>query len=199
MTYRGHRVYRTLIRCHFSPIASTGAQYIYSGSADGKIHVGSPCFGHLFIVKYWLFQIWSLDGRIVQVLDRSKTLPITYDPSAPDVKPTRRTHQYSCVRDVSWHSQVLFLRLHQNCPYYVLTVCQEPVLISAAWSSAEGGSHIARHEWKGLSKMSGQLEDWVQKQQQEEPEMNRRRRSARLAHRAFLQNMPGAFNADEDA
>lgn len=162
MTYRGHRVYRTLIRCHFSPIASTGAQYIYSGSADGKIH------------------IWSLDGRIVQVLDRSKTLPITYDPSAPDVKPTRRAHQYSCVRDVSWHSQ-------------------EPVLISAAWSSAEGGSHIARHEWKGLSKMSGQLEDWVQKQQQEEPEMNRRRRSARLAHRAFLQNMPGAFNADEDA
>jgi len=47
--------------------------------------------------------------------------------------------------------------------------------------------------------MSGQLEDWVQKQQQEEPEMNRRRRSARLAHRAFLQNMPGAFNDDEDA
>jgi len=82
------------------------------------------------------------------------------------------------------------------CTY---SVSQEPVLISAAWSSAEGGSHIARHEWKGLSKMSGQLEDWVQKQQQEEPEMNRRRRSARLAHRAFLQNMPGAFNDDEDA
>ena len=39
MTYRGHSVLRTLIRCHFSPAETTGAQYIYSGSADGKIHV----------------------------------------------------------------------------------------------------------------------------------------------------------------
>lgn len=39
MTYRGHSVLRTLIRCHFSPTETTGAQYIYSGSADGKIHV----------------------------------------------------------------------------------------------------------------------------------------------------------------
>lgn len=39
MTYRGHAVLRTLIRCHFSPAETTGGQYIYSGSADGKIHV----------------------------------------------------------------------------------------------------------------------------------------------------------------
>ena len=39
MTYRGHAVLRTLIRCHFSPEETTGAQYLYSGSADGKIHV----------------------------------------------------------------------------------------------------------------------------------------------------------------
>ena len=39
MTYRGHSVLRTLIRCHFSPAETTGAQYIYSGSADGKVHV----------------------------------------------------------------------------------------------------------------------------------------------------------------
>lgn len=45
MTYSGHSVLRTLIRCHFSPIESTGQSYIYSGSADGMIHV------------------WSLDGR----------------------------------------------------------------------------------------------------------------------------------------
>jgi hypothetical protein len=48
MTYRGHAVLRTLIRCHFSPRESTGQSYIYSGSADGMIH------------------IWSLDGRVVQ-------------------------------------------------------------------------------------------------------------------------------------
>lgn len=39
MTYRGHAVLKTLIRCHFSPIASTDQRYVYSGSADGKIHV----------------------------------------------------------------------------------------------------------------------------------------------------------------
>jgi WD repeat-containing protein 23 len=39
MTYKGHRVLQTLIRCHFSPTETTGAQYLYSGSADGRIHV----------------------------------------------------------------------------------------------------------------------------------------------------------------
>jgi WD repeat-containing protein 23 len=31
MTFRGHSVLRTLIRCHFSPSESTGQSYIYSG------------------------------------------------------------------------------------------------------------------------------------------------------------------------
>lgn len=39
MTYRGHAVLRTLIRCHFSPIATTDQRYVYSGSSDGRIHV----------------------------------------------------------------------------------------------------------------------------------------------------------------
>lgn len=39
MQYTGHDVLRTLIRCHFSPAETTGQQYIYSGSADGRIHV----------------------------------------------------------------------------------------------------------------------------------------------------------------
>jgi len=42
MTYRGHSVLRTLIRCHFSPGETTGGQYLYSGSADGRIHVSCP-------------------------------------------------------------------------------------------------------------------------------------------------------------
>ncbi|TFY79706.1 hypothetical protein EWM64_g4307 [Hericium alpestre] len=37
MTYRGHTVLHTLIRCHFSPTETTGGQYIYSGSADGRV------------------------------------------------------------------------------------------------------------------------------------------------------------------
>ena len=42
MTYRGHAVLRTLIRCYFSPAETTGGQYLYSGSFDGRIHVGVP-------------------------------------------------------------------------------------------------------------------------------------------------------------
>jgi hypothetical protein len=50
MTYRGHHVFRTLIRCHFSPGDTTGGQYIYSGSSDGKIHV--QIHRHLLLSNY---------------------------------------------------------------------------------------------------------------------------------------------------
>ena len=37
-TFTGHQVLRTLIRAKFSPAATTGQQYIYSGSADGNVY-----------------------------------------------------------------------------------------------------------------------------------------------------------------
>jgi hypothetical protein len=37
MTYRGHGVLHTLIRCRFSPTHSTGQQFIYSGCSTGKV------------------------------------------------------------------------------------------------------------------------------------------------------------------
>ncbi|KAH9964194.1 WD40-repeat-containing domain protein [Russula dissimulans] len=130
MSYRGHAVLQTLIRCHFSPAETTGGQYIYSGSADGRIH------------------IWSLDGRVVQVLDRSKTLPMSFDPSNSEVERPRISSRIVSVRDVSWHTK-------------------EPVLMSVAWSNGQGGSVVARHEWKGLLKMPGALEDLVEKRRLE--------------------------------
>lgn len=42
--------------------------------------------------------------------------------------------------------------------------------MSVAWSSASGGSVVARHEWKGLSKMPGALEDLVEKRHLESQE-----------------------------
>jgi len=161
MTYRGHSVLRTLIRCHFSPGETTGGQYLYSGSADGRIH------------------IWSLDGRIVQVLDRARTLPMSFDPSGPEPESTSGRRSNVCVRDVSWHSQ-------------------ESVILSAGWESGHGGSIVARHEWKGLSKMPGALEDWVEKSTQEQRESSRRR-STRLqerANREASQHIPGAFESE---
>jgi WD repeat-containing protein 23 len=38
-TFTGHSVLRTLIRCFFSPMFSTGARYVYSGSADGTVRI----------------------------------------------------------------------------------------------------------------------------------------------------------------
>ncbi|XP_023239273.1 DDB1- and CUL4-associated factor 11-like [Centruroides sculpturatus] len=37
MTYRGHSVLQTLVRCHFSPEFTTGQQFIYTGCAAGRI------------------------------------------------------------------------------------------------------------------------------------------------------------------
>ncbi|KAL7421369.1 hypothetical protein Q5752_004254 [Cryptotrichosporon argae] len=148
MTYRGHSVLRTLIRCHFSPLESTGQNYIYSGSADGLIH------------------IWSLDGRIVQVLNRAESAPLRSptggytDPSAPDVPRAQRFgagayESYGMnwtVRDVAWHGR-------------------EPTLMSTCWE-VEGqyrhGGSLAKHEWKGLGKGGVQkLEDWVDRRRAE--------------------------------
>lgn len=39
MTYRGHRVLETLIRCYFSPDFSTSERYIYTGSQCGMIYI----------------------------------------------------------------------------------------------------------------------------------------------------------------
>ncbi|WFD42351.1 hypothetical protein MPSI1_000993 [Malassezia psittaci] len=139
MTYRGHSVLRTLIRCYFSPRETTGQQYIYSGSADGRIH------------------IWSLDGQVAQVIDRNQVHPMhtsdgySCDPTAPeDLLPApqqarrnrstsrlgrirRPTNREQCiVRDVSWHSD-------------------EPTLMSTAWDSDGQTGSVAQHQWKPTS------------------------------------------------
>ncbi|THH00690.1 hypothetical protein EW026_g1895 [Hermanssonia centrifuga] len=157
MQYTGHEVLRTLIRCHFSPAETTGGQYIYSGGADGRIH------------------IWSLDGRVVQVLDRSGTLPMSYDPSGPQPAQVKFPHRKVCVRDVSWHSQ-------------------QPILMSAGWLGSGWGANessvIARHEWKGLSKMQYSLQDYVERQTSE--------RAERAQRRGVLRSMPGSYQVDTD-
>ncbi|XP_023011645.2 DDB1- and CUL4-associated factor 11 [Leptinotarsa decemlineata] len=39
MTYRGHTVFKTLVRCRFSPMFSTGQRYIYTGCGTGRAFV----------------------------------------------------------------------------------------------------------------------------------------------------------------
>ncbi|KAI0073704.1 WD40 repeat-like protein [Panus rudis PR-1116 ss-1] len=160
MKYHGHSVLRTLIRCHFSPAETTGSQYIYSGSADGQIH------------------IWSLDGRVVQTLNRCASLSMTHDPSGPEVQLETPPRRRVTVRDVSWHSQ-------------------QPILMSAGWLgdgwSSREGSVIARHEWKGLSKMRYSLEDYVGRQVSERAERAQRRNRALEGY-----PIPGHYSSDDD-
>jgi WD repeat-containing protein 23 len=86
VTFRGHSVEKTLIRCHFSPPGSTDGRYIYSGSRDGKVY------------------IWNLDATLKGTLDvagsstflrrRPQNFERTWDGS--------ERHE-TIVRDVSWH------------------------------------------------------------------------------------------------
>ena len=121
----------------------------------------------------------------VQVLDRSETLPMSLEATGPELPSHKRTTGASCVRDVSWSSR-------------------EPVMLSAAWG-VHGTSSVARHEWKGLSKFSGRLEDWEEKRIAESRERENRRsretymplrRSARLA--SFPSMFALAFGSDDE-
>jgi len=47
MTYRGHSVLCTLVRCYFSPSFSTGQKYIYTGSNDGSVYIYDVVSGNL--------------------------------------------------------------------------------------------------------------------------------------------------------
>ncbi|GAW21346.1 hypothetical protein ANO14919_108650 [Xylariales sp. No.14919] len=94
VTFRGHRVLRTLIRCHFSPPNSTNSRYVYSGSHDGKVYV------------------WNMDATPAAVIDvkettsKKKSLPRVY-------RQYRRGHDLTgwntIVRDASWHPTAPFI------------------------------------------------------------------------------------------
>lgn len=86
---------KTLIRCHFSPPSSTGQQYLYSGSTDGRIH------------------IWNLDGTVERIIDAGQVLSKIYNRYETDdiawgfqslgTGRDRRNRMSAVVRDVSWH------------------------------------------------------------------------------------------------
>ena len=65
------------------------------------------------------------------------------------------------------------------------------MMMSAAWEGARGGSIVARHEWKGLSKMPGALEDWVEKKKLERLELKGGGADA-------FTRIEGAFDSEED-
>lgn len=91
VTFRGHRVLKTLIRCHFSPPGSTNSRYVYSGSEDGSVY------------------IYNLDATLAGKVDVNHATrhsrprdPDLYMSSYADEGRSRGDWK-TCVRDASWH------------------------------------------------------------------------------------------------
>jgi len=90
VTFRGHKVYRTLIRCHFSPPGSTNSRYVYSGSADGCVYV------------------WNLDATLKAKINvKAVTRGLRPGISRTRLEAAaahRDEHDWeTLVRDVGWH------------------------------------------------------------------------------------------------
>jgi DDB1- and CUL4-associated factor 11 len=97
---------------------------------------------------------------VVQKIDRRNVIEMGHDPSDTeeplgDISPLparRHRHNQTVVRDVTWHSQ-------------------EPVLMTCSWASdRRPTSDVAKHEWKGLNKLGGRLEDFVAREEEEAKE-----------------------------
>jgi WD repeat-containing protein 23 len=89
VTFRGHRVLKTLIRCHFSPPGSTNSRYVYSGSEDGKIYV------------------YNMDATLADTIDVGQATmysrPREPDTYASAYEMSGEMLWRTCVRDASWH------------------------------------------------------------------------------------------------
>lgn len=72
--------------------------------------------------------------------------------------------------------------------------------MSAGWEGSYGQSLVARHEWKGLSKMGGRLEDYIAKEVEESSEYQTSMRSQRLVpgQLTITRHLPGHYAVIED-
>ncbi|KAI5820418.1 WD40-repeat-containing domain protein, partial [Pyronema omphalodes] len=89
VSYRGHKVYRTLIRCYFSPLQSTGSRYVYTGSADGVV------------------RIFNIDSTLASTIDVNSATEAVRKANEGhgDAHSWYHGHNHKdcCIRDVSWH------------------------------------------------------------------------------------------------
>ena len=109
VTFRGHSVLKTLIRCHFSPPGSTNSRYVYTGSEDGNVY------------------IYNMDATLAGKIDVSRA---TYNSRPRD--PSMEIRAYAmegsrgswktCVRDASWHPNAPIIAGPYSCPFYILLI-----------------------------------------------------------------------------
>jgi DDB1- and CUL4-associated factor 11 len=137
VTFRGHSVEKTLIRCHFSPPGSSDGRYIYSGSQDGKVY------------------IWNLDATLKGTIDVAASTRYLRGRGRESSDPYwgGRGQFRTVVRDASWHPAIPMiaglLRPLSHTPLYFCSPLTNPPSVTATawngWGTALGTCSI--HSW----------------------------------------------------
>ena len=135
VTFRGHRVLKTLIRCHFSPPGSTDSRFVYSGSEDGKVY------------------IYNLDATVAgkidvgKVTDKSRPRDPDFCTTSYDVSDGRGISWRTCVRDASWHphAPVVAGKVYSEVPIVSQKLIIHPATSWNGWGMSTGTCTI--HTW----------------------------------------------------
>lgn len=121
VTFRGHKVLKTLIRCHFSPQGSTDGRYVYSGSHDGKVY------------------IWNMDATLkgtIDVLEATRnSRPIEDERHVERYDMSGRGQWSTIVRDVAWHPHAPVLAGMFYRSFLSLSLFAFPSLLSSTYLS----------------------------------------------------------------
>ncbi|KAI9827101.1 MAG: hypothetical protein M1826_006465 [Phylliscum demangeonii] len=119
VTFRGHTVLQTLIRCHFSPPTSTDSRYVYTGSRDGSVY------------------IYNMDATLAGKVDVQAATERFHGRGPKGIFKVRDTDRraryedgnHAVVRDVSWHPSA-------------------PVIAATSWNSwGMGAGTCTVHSW----------------------------------------------------
>lgn len=107
VTFRGHKIQGTLIRCHFSPPGSTNSRYVYSGSHDGKVYV------------------WNMDATLAATIDVGKSTHWAGRvPGGGNRWQRGHPDRWNCcIREPYWHPNAPILAGESS---YVLLVAMAP-------------------------------------------------------------------------
>ncbi|KAJ3298645.1 DDB1- and CUL4-associated factor 11 [Rhizoclosmatium sp. JEL0117] len=125
-TFTGHKVLRTLIRCHYSP----EQRYLYSGSADGKVYIYDPLLpsgGPIKTLTVPKGEVTSEEDLVIRQFTRMAGRELTEYEREHLLRRFRAQHRTwqgaegsCCVRDVAWNPRV-------------------PQVIASVWRGEEGG------------------------------------------------------------
>ncbi|KAJ3140916.1 hypothetical protein HK100_008280 [Physocladia obscura] len=128
-TFKGHKVLRTLIRCHYSP-ENTGHRYIYSGSSDGCVYIydpvlhpsGGPPIAVLKVPRVQSQSLRNSEEDEELIVSRAST---AFERARHLVALRQRERQREttavCIRDVSWNPN-------------------EPQIVASVWTDDEEGA-----------------------------------------------------------